>query len=397
MTEAAESARIREAHGRALARRERQRGRLRPLAWVLIAVVAVGTANGRPQPGLHGADAGITVALVVYLVTIAVAMAPRFAELPGPAQLAMAGVVGASGIALAALQPHGQPELAGSAAVWLAVTRLPLRPALALAGVTTAGLIVALGARGSGATSTVAIALLCILLALTAHLMKQSRESQDRAELLLAELEDARDEQARAAAVAERGRIAGELHDVLAHSLSGAAIQLEAARLLAERQEADPRVRDAIARAGELVRDGLGDARRAVGALRGEELPTAEEIGSLVQSFRADVHAEASLRIDGEPRSLPADVGLALFRGAQEALTNVARYAPGATVAVTLNYATGETRLTVENTAGNGTAHADHGSGRGLTGMRERVQRAGGTMSAGPIADGWRVTLSVPG
>ena len=77
-------------------------------------------------------------------------------------------------------------------------------------------------------------------------------------------------EQARAAAVAERGRIASELHDVLAHSLSGAAIQLQGARKLAEREEAAAELRAALDRASRLVRDGLADARQAVGALRGE-------------------------------------------------------------------------------------------------------------------------------
>ena len=74
-----------------------------------------------------------------------------------------------------------------------------------------------------------------VLVGVVAQFLKQSRESQDRTEILLAQLEDARDEQARAAAIAERGRIASELHDVLAHSLSGAAIQLQGARKLAER------------------------------------------------------------------------------------------------------------------------------------------------------------------
>jgi len=108
--------------------------------------------------------------------------------------------------------------------------------------------------------------------------MKQARDSQERTELLLAQLEDARDEQARAAAVAERSRIAGELHDVLAHSLSGAAIQLQGARLLAEREHAERKIQSAIERASELVKDGLASARQAVGALRGDELPNVAQL-----------------------------------------------------------------------------------------------------------------------
>ena len=152
--------------------------------------------------------------------------------------------------------------------------------------------------------------------------------------MLLAQLEDAREEQTRAAAIAERGRIASELHDVLAHSLSGAAIQLQGARLLAEREQATTKMREAIDRAGELVKDGLADARQAVGALRGERLPGVNELGALIDGFSADMGLEVTLRVEGSARTLPADAGLALYRGAQEALTNVARYAPGASTTV---------------------------------------------------------------
>src|SRR5205807_4352525 len=95
------------------------------------------------------------------------------------------------------------------------------------------------------------------LLGMIAYFLKQAREGQDRTELLLAALEDARDDQTRAAAIAERGRIAGELHDVLAHALSGAALQLQGARVLAERGAAEESLRNAIERAADLVKDGL--------------------------------------------------------------------------------------------------------------------------------------------
>ena len=120
-----------------------------------------------------------------------------------------------------------------------------------------------------------------VLLGIVAQFLKQSRESQDQTEMLLAQLEDARDEQARAAAIAERGRIAGELHDVLAHSLSGAAIQLQGARKLADREHASPPLSDAIDRASELVKAGLANARQAVGALRGDPLPTLAQLPAL--------------------------------------------------------------------------------------------------------------------
>ena len=235
-----------------------------------------------------------------------------------------------------------------------------------------------------------------VLLGVVAQFLKRSRESQDETELLMAELEDARDEQARAAAIAERGRIAGELHDVLAHSLSGAAIQLQGARKLADREHATPRLSDGIDRASELVKAGLANARQAVGALRGDSLPTLAQLPSLIDSYKADMNLDVTLRIEGESRALPADPSLALYRGAQEALTNVARYAPSACTTVTVRYEPDRTTLSVDNGVSATPAREGMGGGRGLEGLRERVERAGGTVSAGPTPDGWRVEIEVP-
>jgi signal transduction histidine kinase len=308
-------------------------------------------------------------------------------------------LMGGAGVALAGLQGRGATELAGGAAVWLAVTRLPAAQGIALASCVTFALDVAASLAGSSATAVVAATLLCVLLGVVAHFMRRTRESHDHTELLLAQLQDARDEQTRAAAVAERGRIATELHDVLAHSLSGAAIQLQGARMLAEREQAPPELRAAIDRATELVKDGLGNARRAVGTLRGDKLPGVGQLESLVASFRDDMDADVTLTVEGTARELPAEAGLALYRGTQEALTNVARYAPGAATVVALAYRHGTTALTVENRGGSsGRPGLDGvGGGRGLEGLRERLERVGGSMRAGAVDDGWRVELEVPG
>ena len=170
--------------------------------------------------------------------------------------------------------------------------------------------------------------LVTVLLGVVAQFLKQSREGQDRTEILLAQLEDARDEQARAAAVAERGRIASELHDVLAHSLSGAAIQLQGARKLAEREHAQPHLSDAIDRASELVKAGLANARQAVGALRGDALPTLaaapcadRQLQSRHEPRRdaADRRRRADTAGRSEPRALPRRTGSADERRALRA------------------------------------------------------------------------------
>ena len=217
-------------------------------------------------------------------------------------QAAVIAAMGAAGVALAALQPRGAAGLAVGAAVWMAVARLPLALAIALAAGVTVALDVASALAGSSSSAVLASTLLCALIGLIAYFLKQAREGQDRTEVLLAQLEDAREQQTRAAAIAERGRIASELHDVLAHSLSGAAIQLQGARLLAEREQATAKVRGAIDRAGELVRDGLADARQAVGALRGERLPGVDELDALIDSFSADMGLDVTFRVEGSAR-----------------------------------------------------------------------------------------------
>ncbi len=398
-----ESLRVSEAQSRAEQRMRRQRGTLRPLGWAVIAVVAVGTFNVRPVPGLHGSGLWVAVALCVFIATLAIAIRDGFPELGYATQGAVISAVGAAGVALTALQPKGATGLAGGAAVWMAVARLPRVAAVVLAAVITAALDVAAALSGGSSEGVLATTLLCALLGLMAYFMKQARESQDRTELLLAQLQDAREEQTRAAAIAERGRIAGELHDVLAHSLSAAAIQLQGARMLAEKEHSGSQMRAAIDRASGLVKDGLANARRAVGALRGEELPSVAHLPSLIESFKDDMGVDVTLRIDGTARTLPADASLALYRGAQEALTNVARYAPGATTVVVLRYESGCASLIVEDRfpatsspPERGRGLEGVGGGRGLSGMRARVERAGGSMQAGPTEEGWRVELTVP-
>jgi signal transduction histidine kinase len=396
-----ESQRVAEAWSRAHLRVDRQRGTLRPLGVAVMVVVAAGAASGHPAPGLQGKATWVTLTLSAFAVMLALAIRDRFSERSYGAQAAVISTMGAAGVALAALQPRGATSLAAGTAVWMAVARLPLPLGVGLGAAITIALDVATVLAGASSTAVLAATLLCALLGLIAHFLKQARDSQDETELLLARLEDARDDQARAAATAERNRIASELHDVLAHSLSGAAIQLQGARMLAEREQAPPQVRVALDRASELVKDGLASARQAVGALRGEELPGVAQLGSLVDSFRHDMNVDATLKIVGSARNLPADATLALYRGAQEALTNIARYAPGASTTVILHYAADRTTLTVEDQLSASVPRAYDGlvgvgGGRGLAGMRERIERAGGSMQAGPTDGGWRVELEVP-
>jgi len=391
-----ESKRIAAARSRAEQRLHSQRETLRPLGLAVILIVVIGSANGHPAPGVHGKPLAVTLALCVFGSMLAVAIRDRFPDRRLAVQAAVIAAMGAGGVALAGLQPRGATQIAAGVAVFMAMARLPLPAGVALAAAVTVALDVVIALAGSSSTAVVGATLVTVVFGLVAALLKQAREGQDRTEVLLAQLQDAREQQTRAAAVAERGRIAGELHDVLAHSLSAAALQLQGARVLADREQAESQLSAAIDRASELVKAGLVNARQAVGALRGEALPGLAQLDSLINSYRADMNVDVTLRIEGEPRTLPADTSLALYRGVQEALTNIARYAPNASATVVLSYERGRTTLSVDNGVSDSKPHAGLGGGHGLSGMRERIERAGGTMSAGPTADGWRVELEVP-
>ncbi|MFJ4655273.1 sensor histidine kinase [Nocardia sp. NPDC088792] len=197
--------------------------------------------------------------------------------------------------------------------------------------------------------------------------------------------------EAREAALIERGRIAREIHDVLGHSLSGIALQLDMADALQESGRAEE-ANAAVRRARALAVDSIGETRRAVHALREDSQPLPDTVRHMATTFAADCE------ILGEERPLPPDATHTLIRVAQEALTNAAKHAPGAAVSVRLVYADGHTTLTVVNgpATHTGTGHAD-GTGMGLAGMRERVALLGGVLRAGPEAgSGWTVEVEIP-
>lgn len=393
------SARVSAARDQAERRRLRKYEQLQHLSWAVIAIVAIVTLTTDPRPGGHGKPLGVAIALAVYeLGMLALMYGTR--QSGSVRNGLVIALIGGGGVALAALQPTGAAELAPSVAVFVASLRLRPPPLAWLVGgsIAVALAIATALTQPHPGQSVASTLLLCVLLALMGYYMRRSGENEDRSELLLAQLQDARDAEAEAAAVAERGRIAGELHDVLAHSLSGLAIQIEGARMLAEREQASPRLRETIGRSAELVKEGLTEARQAVGALRGDKLPGVADLAEMVAQFGRDAGLAATFSVAGDPRPLPRDADAALYRGAQEALTNVARYAPGAQTAVALLYAADEVRLSVvDRAAATGQSPlAGMGGGNGLPAMAERVHRAGGTVQAGPTDDGWRVEIRVP-
>jgi signal transduction histidine kinase len=200
-------------------------------------------------------------------------------------------------------------------------------------------------------------------------------------------------ERARAELLEGRNHLARELHDILAHTLSALALQLEALdAVVSGSGEVTPEVRDQLDVSKRLVRTGLDEAKGALRALR-EDLPPLEE-----QLARLADDRRAALTVSGTPRHLGPEVSLALYRVAQEALTNVVKHAPGASAEMDLAFDDRQVSLSVINDAPltNGSTLTSSGSGYGIQGMKERVLLLGGQVETGPSAGGWKVLVEVP-
>jgi signal transduction histidine kinase len=193
----------------------------------------------------------------------------------------------------------------------------------------------------------------------------------------------------------ERNRIARELHDVIAHTLTVLLLHITSARLAAEHDLAD--AARALAEAERLGRESLAEVRMAVGMLHqdGDTGPTAPLPGvgglpALVERFQS-AGTDVTLTIDGDTGRLPATTGLAVYRILQESLTNAVKHAPGSPTAVRLAVDANKVRLAVDSAAQPGT-----GTGVGLVSMRERAESLGGSCRAGPGGRGWLVQAALP-
>jgi signal transduction histidine kinase len=189
-------------------------------------------------------------------------------------------------------------------------------------------------------------------------------------------------------ALAERARIARELHDVVAHQMSMVAVQAETARLTTPGMPAEGQAR--LAEIGDTAREALTEMRRLLGVLRsgeGAELapqPGLDRLDELVTSARA-AGSSVRLTLSGVRAALPPGVDLTAYRIVQEALSNARRHAPGAEVEVLLGF--GAERLLIR-VRDHGPGPAGDGDGHGLQGMRERVAMVGGSLHTGEAAGG---------
>src|SRR6201996_5661696 len=377
------------------------RARIWPL--VSLSLILVSGLIGTPAPALHG-EGLVTLlggGMIAALIVIEVWLDPQ----DDRAVFINVLLLGLASIALMTVQPAGTAVLGTYAAVASAVIRLPKRLAIA-AIVPIIAIVDALILIG-GEDRLLVLAwtsIAYVFMFVIGHLLRLSEERQIQARELLEEEERTRLARKEAAALDERGRIARELHDVLAHSLSALSVELEGARLLALDRDVDADVIAAIGRAHRHAAAGLDEARAAIKALRGDMVPGPDKLEGLLEDMRAS-GIDCTLEIRGEERRLPSEAALAVFRTAQEALTNVRKHAEEAErVEIRLEYAPAGLQLIVTDSAGDGAeprvpqpaALAGAGAGYGVSGMRERAELIGGRLLAGPTEDGFRVELWVP-
>jgi signal transduction histidine kinase len=200
----------------------------------------------------------------------------------------------------------------------------------------------------------------------------------------------------------ERLRIARELHDVLAHTMSVVAVQAGTGRLVGPDHPGE--AIKALTAVEETARSAMHEMRQILTVLRADDddtdaavrpTPGLGDLAALVAQV-TEAGIAVDVRVEGEPRPVPTGVGLAAYRITQEALTNVIKHAGPAHASVLVRYTDHDVTVEIRDD-GHGTPSRVGGGGHGLIGMRERAAVHGGELTAGPAADGgFRVRARLP-
>ena len=365
----------------------------------------------------------VATALVVAGVLLAAAVEQVW-ELPDHEAWRWAVAVVLTAAVLAVRRRFPLPAAAGVLLLWVAVhtdragddpfyqfvalllaayalgAHAPLRRGVAGLVLLAAGFAALNLTREQGAEAAVAGALQFTVLFVFGRLAARSRTRERDLEQRAERLEAEREERARAAVADERARIARDLHDALGHMISTSVLQVAVVRRrLGPEQAAERDVLLAVERSG---RQAVDELRRMLGMLRTDDgaplapLPSLTRVEELVESTRA-AGVPVDVRVDGEPRAVPAGVDVAAYRIVQEALTNVLKHAGGASAGVRVRYEDDAVVVTVED---NGKGAAPRGRsepGHGLIGMRERVTLYGGDLRAESGEEGgFAVTARLP-
>ncbi len=365
--------------------------RNRWLTWIgaaVVGLVVVANAAGEVGFGTSGVPLLITVATVVYAAAALVLLV--WVTAPSGVTVALLLVMGVAAAAIHNGDPSG-PVVGLFLVMAFAPLRLELRTAAAVAVATALTFNVQQAATAPNPAVFITVtnggaAFFFVM----GWLLRREQEQR-------VQLEATRDAERVAATLTERARLARELHDVLAHSLSGLALQLEAARILAATTGADERMVAVIEHAHDLTRRGLADARHAVAALHGDAVPGPEQLPSLIDEHRHLTDTPCRLTVDGDPVELTPDARLAVFRTTQEALSNIRKHTTGQTAHVHLSWTSDGTHLAIEDTGTASTTAADPDpAGYGLSGLAERAALLGGQLTTGATPDGFRVELAIP-
>jgi signal transduction histidine kinase len=382
---------------------------------LVLVIVLVTVPFSTPHFGQSGRGIAIAVTLGICAATWAIW---NFAGDRPRLWLVMLAILGAAGGALAGLSSLSTAVAVGCVVTVSAGARLSAEVSVAIVAETVAAFLITGLVTGTPAEALVGwtagfIGLWAFGLTRRAYLLRAVE-----AEQALEQARRAHAAETTAAALAERARIAREIHDVLAHALAAVSVNLQAAEgLLDAVPDKGPelaKVVECVERAGALTKEGMAEARRAILALRDDSAGAAAEaadspgpagerltsrLRALADEHRAAGDAAVEFTVAGTPRPLGAERALTTYRTAQEALTNARKHAPGQPVTLTVTYSPDDVTLQVSNPlpptgAAGPLAHA--GTGYGLTGLRERAALVNGTLTAAPGEGRWTVRLTLP-
>jgi len=353
------------------------------VVWLAALTYAVASAT---HPGSSGKHLAATVLTVTTTAGWGMWLAARHRH---NLMVSFAGIVllAVTGGVLVVLHPVGVAVV--GVAGMCAASLLDIVPAAALTapGVVAAAIAVAVTGHEAGVIGGAASGAAAGLTIGMGRRQAQERVRQ-QAELAVAQ-QRTEVEHDRAEVLAERNRLAREVHDVLAHTLSALSVQMEALGSLIDDGATSDEVGKVVDRSRRLVTEGLDETRRAVRVLRDEPVDVVQQLTALEDDL---VHVQ----VEGDARTIAPAAGLALVRIAQEAVTNARKHAAGAHVDISLAFGTASVALTVDNEQTTSSPLAATGAGYGLQGMRERIELAGGSLTAGPNGNHWRVHAEVP-
>jgi signal transduction histidine kinase len=359
---------------------------------LLIAVLAIaGTLElvvGRNSPGAPSTTLWLSIPALAVLVL------PLFARRRFPfAALALYWIVAAAltfsdGLLIPFIGSLGVVGLA--TAFLLGNLRDPRKAGAGLLIVVVCIVTVVANIPGESTSDLVFIPFRFVVAWVAGYILRERVERAEAAELRATQAERERAAAARVAVAEERARIARELHDVVAHSVSIMVLQVGAIRHRLPHGLAEDR--DALRGVEQIGRQALAEMRRLLGAMRrdGDDVeltpqPGVDGLDSLLRDVdRAGLPVR--LHVDGDPFPLPRAIDLSAYRIVQEGLTNALKHARASRADVTFRYGSDDLRIEVRDD-GEGVATSD-GLGHGLVGIRERVTIYGGEMTAGAAPDG---------